>query len=170
MKLKLSISILRLFRLFTTWKEPACIINSIPKTDIQELESCLWVPLVVEAAAPKFMMASGKAGGARATVWPAKFISPKEHLPLPRPGIWVHGDPPDGGTGPLWRDWIFPTIFSDHRSPSNGLAANTCWEHDPRTMVTKIITVKYWFLLWEPICEIREDRLKTKTTTMLWYV
>jgi hypothetical protein len=37
-------------------------------------------------------------------------------------------------------------------------------------MVTKIITVKYWFLLWEPICEIREDRLKTKTTTMLWYV
>ena len=63
MKLKLTISILCLLQLFTTWEKPTCMMNSIPKIDDQELESCLRVSPVAEAAA-KLMMASGKAGGA----------------------------------------------------------------------------------------------------------
>lgn len=120
----------------------------------QELVSCLLFSLFWEDTEKSItVLPAGKGGGgggARATR-PAKCIPFNLwQWPLP-PGIWVQGDPPIGGTGPFWRDWLI--MFSKYFFSSKGLeAAPNCIEHEANKMVKMNKYVKkVTFVLWNSI-------------------
>ena len=69
----------------------------------------------------------------------------------------MHGELPEGGTGPLWRDWI--SITAEAYPSINGLIATSCWilfeTANRRTRMSIIVVeLELELFLLKPIWEI----------------